>query len=112
MLLYTLDCLPPSHPHPLALGMRWLRLPDSRAGKNGVASSFINSQGAPFINSIHVPMVPSKSVFQVPVPKQLSLSGSPISMLSCRLQFDPHVEVVTTLSVGSSCSSYINYQNN
>lgn len=43
----------------------------------------------------HVPLSPSKHVLQVTVPHWLSLSVSPISRLSVRLQFGPHTEVIS-----------------
>lgn len=72
-----------------------------------------------------VPLVPSKHVLQLAVSDWLSLSASPISGLSDRIQFSPHVEeagsaaaqphslftrvsveAVTALAAGPFCSSY------
>ena len=47
------------------------------------------------------PLVPSKHVLQEAVPNWLSFSASPISRLSGRLQFGPHVEVTATAQLFS-----------
>lgn len=69
--------------------------------ENVSASLFISSREAPFIPSTQVPLAPSKRVLQVP--EWLSLSVSPVSRLSGRLQFGPHVEAasvaVATLAI-------------
>lgn len=51
--------------------------------------------GVPFIPSISIPLVPNKHDFKVTVPNWLSLSVSPISRFSGRLQFGPHAEVAS-----------------
>ena len=66
------------------------------ASENTTASSFIKSLGVPFVLSTCVPLVPSKRVLQVAVPDWLSLSASPNSRLSGRLQFGIPMEVAST----------------
>jgi hypothetical protein len=65
------------------------------AGENVSASSFIKSLGALFIPSTRVPLVSSSCVLHVAATDWLSLSVSPVSRLSGRLQFVPHAEVTS-----------------